>query len=257
MFTEYEQDVAESDQHRGAVGGEYRIATRARLYARHEWITSLAGPYALNGVQHLESTVFGIDADYYRSNRAFSEYRVRDALAGREVEAAVGLRNRWALARGWALNTSFERVSPLAGAGSGRATAVTGGVEYTGSQVWKGSGRLEYRDSPTGDNFLGTLGYARKLDQTKTLLARSMWNLFGGDQWRERSQIGLAFRQPAADRWTGLTRYEHRFERLEVGGGTSHHTASVLAGVVNFQARPGSTSPGATPARSPPTRWAG
>jgi uncharacterized repeat protein (TIGR01451 family) len=238
VFTEYEQDVVESDQHRGAVGGEYRIASRSRLYARHEWITSLAGPYALNGVQHLESTVFGVDADYYHSNRAFSEYRVRDASSGREVEAAIGLRNRWAIARGWALNSSFERVSPLAGPGSGRATAVTGAVEYTGSPVWKGSGRLEYRDSPTGDNFLGTLGYARKLDESVTLLARSMWNLFGGDQWRERSQIGLAFRQAAADRWTGLTSYEHRFERLDLGAGTSHHTASVVAGVLNFQARP-------------------
>ena len=107
VFTEYEQDVVETDQHRGAIGGEYRIAPRTRLYGRHEWITSLAGPYALNGVQHLENTVVGIDADYFRSNRVFSEYRARDAFSGRETEAAIGLRNRWAVAPGWLVNTSL------------------------------------------------------------------------------------------------------------------------------------------------------
>ena len=237
VFTEYEQDVSVSDQHRGAIGGEYRIASRTRLYGRHEWITSLAGPYALNGTQHLENTVVGIDADYYRSNRVFSEYRARDAFSGRETEAAIGLRNRWAVAPGWMLNTSLERVSPISGVGSGRATALTGAVEYTGSPVWKGSGRLEYRDSPSGDNFLGTLGYARKLSASLTLLGRTMWNALGADQWRERSQIGLAVRQLEAERWNGLVRYEHHFERLNLSPGRSTHTASVVAGVLNYQPR--------------------
>jgi uncharacterized repeat protein (TIGR01451 family) len=237
VFGEYEQDVAETDQHRGAIGGEYRIASRARLYGRHEWITSLAGPYALNGVQHLETTVIGIDADYYRSNRVFSEYRARDAFSGRETEAAIGLRNRWAVAPGWFLNTSFERVSPISGVGSGRATAITGAVEYTGNLLWKVSGRLEYRDSPSGDNFLGTLGYARKLSRSLSLLGRTLWNAFGADQWRERSQVGLAVRRTEADRWNGLVRYEHHFERLNLAAGRATHTASVVAGVLNFQPR--------------------
>jgi uncharacterized repeat protein (TIGR01451 family) len=238
VFSEYEQDVAETNQHRGAIGGEYRIASRARLYGRHEWITSLAGPYALNGAQHLENTVVGIDADYFRSNRVFSEYRARDAFSGRETEAAIGLRNRWPVAPGWLLNTSLERVSPISGAGSGRATAVTGAVEYTGSPVWKGSGRLEYRDSPSGDNFLGTVGYARKLSDNVTLLGRTMWNALGADQWRERSQMGLAIRPPEAGSWNGLVRYEHHFERLNLSAGRSTHTASVVAGVLNYQPRP-------------------
>ncbi|HTC24145.1 MAG TPA: hypothetical protein VK688_07275, partial [Gemmatimonadales bacterium] len=237
VFAEYEQDVVETDQHRGAIGGELRVAPRVRLYGRHEWITSLAGPYALNGVQHLQNTVLGIDADYYRSNQVFGEYRARDAFSGREAEAAMGLRNRWMVAPGWLINTSAERVSPLAGSDSGRATAVTGAVEYTGSPLWKGSARLEYRSSTSGDNFLATLGYARKLDRDLTLLARSMWNAFG-DQWREHSELGLAVRQTDTDRWNGLFRYEHRFERLDVlGARRSHHVASVIAAVVNFQPR--------------------
>src|SRR5438876_8599520 len=39
VFGEFEQDILEARQRRATVGGEYMIARRARLYARHELIS--------------------------------------------------------------------------------------------------------------------------------------------------------------------------------------------------------------------------
>jgi hypothetical protein len=236
LFGEFEQDVQESDQHRAAVGGEYLFSSRGRVYARHEWITSFDGPYALNGLQRLENTVVGIDADYIRNGQLFSEYRARDAFAGREAEAAIGLRNRWAIKRGVVLNTSFERVNPLTGDDSREATAVTGAIELTGSPLWKGTARLEWRTAPTGDNLLGSVGYARKLSRDFTFLGRSLFDRLPLDQWRERTQLGIAWRQTDVNRWNALARYEHRYDSADSALAPGlRHDANIVSGLVNFQ----------------------
>jgi hypothetical protein len=168
----------------------------------------------------------------------FTEYRARDVISGREAEAAIGLRNRWTLAPGLKLNTSFERVSPLAGAGSGEATALTGAIEYTESLRWRGSARLEYRTAPTGDNWLASLGYGRKLSRDWTALGRSVLTALPSDELHERTQIGLAFRQTTLNRWSLLARYEHKYDRAPspTGAGT-RDGAHVFSSHVNFQPR--------------------
>ncbi|HEX4933329.1 MAG TPA: hypothetical protein VFV33_09135, partial [Gemmatimonadaceae bacterium] len=201
LFAEYEQDIRD-DSHRGAVGGEYLLANRARLYGRHEWLTGVQGPYATNQGTSQQYTVFGVDADYLKNTQMFSEYRGRDAFAGRDAEASIGLRNRWSVAPGLTINTSFERVSPLYGtvgtgvnAQTGDALAATGAVEWTRPSLWKTTARLEYRDADNGDNFLASLGYARKLSRDWTLLGRTLWDVFDTQQNQTRgwSQLGLAW----------------------------------------------------------------
>ena len=76
--------------------------------------------------------IYGIDADVRKDAQLFSEYRARDAFSGRDAEASIGLRNRWPIAAGVLANTSFERVSPLAGATTGHVFAATAALELTG-----------------------------------------------------------------------------------------------------------------------------
>ncbi|MGI9628656.1 MAG: hypothetical protein ACR2QM_17610, partial [Longimicrobiales bacterium] len=111
-FLEYEQDVSDADRRRLFVGGDVRIG-KARAYGRHELISSLEGPYALNAFDEQNNTVLGVSADAVAGSSVYSEYRIRDAISGREAQAAVGLRNRWRLRPGLAVSTSFERVDPL------------------------------------------------------------------------------------------------------------------------------------------------
>jgi uncharacterized repeat protein (TIGR01451 family) len=236
VFGELEQDLAAGNQHRALVGGDYRFAQRARVYARHELIASMAGPYALNGSQRQNTTVIGLDADYLRDASVFTEYRAHDAFSGREAEAAIGLRNRWTLAPGLRLNTSFERVSPLAGSGSGEATAVTGALEYTDDPRWRGSARLEYRTAPSGDNWLASLGYGRKLSRDWTLLGQSLFSALAHDELHERSRVGFAFRQTDVHRWSLLARYEHKYDRGDSPTGAGPRSqAHILSSHVNYQ----------------------
>ena len=101
-----------------AIGTQFLISDRVKLYARHEFISSLDGPYALTEGQRSYNTVFGVASSYMKDGDLFSEYRLADAISGREAEAAIGLRNQWTLAEGVRLSTGFERCirSPVSAA---------------------------------------------------------------------------------------------------------------------------------------------
>jgi hypothetical protein len=244
FWAEFEQDVREVDQRRAALGADVLVARRTRLYGRHEFLSSFAGPFALNNAQSTAQTVFGIDTDYLKGNQAFSEYRMRDAMAGRDAEAAIGLRNRWTLAQGFVANTSFERVVQFTGSGN-EATAITGGLEYTRNPLWRGTARLEFRDATGGDSWLGTLGYARKISRDFTFLGRSMLSVLGETQTQSRSQLGVAFRQTDTDHWNALARYEFRYDESAFPGLTQTLSrAHILAGHVNVRLRPSLTLSG-------------
>jgi uncharacterized repeat protein (TIGR01451 family) len=216
VYAEYEQDLHHAAQQAAAVGGEVSLAERARLYARHEFISSLSGVYGLNSAQQQRATVLGVDTATPADGQLFSEYRLRDALAGRDAEAALGLRNQWRWAPGLRLSTGFERVQTLAGTAH-TASAVTGGIDYTADPLWKGSARLELRHDGVADTWLSTLSAARKLDEDWTLLARNLLSLADnktqGDKLQDRFQVGAAYRDSVSRGSNALARYEYRLER--------------------------------------------
>lgn len=242
LFAEYEYGLDHADVQRGSLGGEYLLMNKARLYARHEWISSQQGPYALNENRDQQNTVFGIDADYVRNGQVFSEYRARDAFNGRDAEASMGLRNRWVLKPGLLANTSFERVSPISGTTTGNTFALTGALEWTQSAVWKGTSRFEWRSTPTGDSYLGSLGYARKLSRDWTMLGRSLWDESAANALRGRSQLGFAWRQTDVNHVNALFRLENRLDRTDASGATTDRSmANIASAVVNVQPAPAVT----------------
>ncbi len=200
-----------------AAGAEYQLSPQSKLYARHEFISSLAGPYNLNGSQQQNATTVGVDSEYMKDGKVFSEYRVRDAVAGRDAEASIGLRNTWQVAKGVKLNTTLERIQQLGGATDNTATAVTGAVEYTASPLWKGTARLEVRASTGSNTILNTLGMAYKMNRNITLLGREFLSYtdnkgITGDKIQQRLQAGFAYRPTDTDTWNVLARYEFKFE---------------------------------------------
>ena len=220
FYGEYEQDLFNTDKRLAAVGGEYQLNAKTRLYAREELISSLGGPFELNNVQRQNTTVVGVESAYTKDGALFNEYRVRDALTGRAAEAAIGLRNLWTLADGLRANTTFERVDPLKGStdDANKSTAVTGALEYTANPDWKATARLELRTSQTVDSLLQSLGLAYKFNDNWTGLGRSILYLAdnqdstAADQTQARIQAGLAWRQTEQDVWNALAKYEFRTE---------------------------------------------
>jgi outer membrane protein OmpA-like peptidoglycan-associated protein len=237
VFGEFEQDVATASQRRASLGGDYRLFGRAKLYARHEFMASLAGPYALNPGQQQNNTVFGLAADYMGGQSVFSEYRVRDAISGREAQAAVGLRNLWNVGDGVRVLTSLERVAPVSGDGT-TTSAVTAAIEYTASPLWRGSARAEYRSAADGDNLFGSLGYARKISRDLSLLGNTSFSVMSdGGRAFERSRLGIAYRQTDKNTVTALARYEHRYDRNPdvSGDDETKRTAHLVTGHINVQ----------------------
>lgn len=215
-FVEYEQDVDNSERQVLSVGGDYRLGTQGRLYARHELISSLSGGNGLNDTQQRNTTVVGVEDEYMKDGRVFSEYRVRDAISATEAEAAIGLRNRWYLAQDVRLSTNLERVSTLKGTTANDATAVSLGLEYLANPLWKATGKVDFRWADTADTILNQLGIAWKLNRDWTLLARNTFSLTDnknvGNKVLDRFQTGFAWRQVDTNRWDALTKLEYKIE---------------------------------------------
>ena len=217
-YVEAEVDVKDTSKKLGAVGADFRLGTAGRLYARHEFISSITGPYGLNTQQRQNATVIGINTDYMAGGNVFSEYRVRDAISGGDAEAALGLRNTWTLREGLKLQTGFERVHALSGPGTSESAAVTLGVDYTANPLWKGSTRFEVRSGKTSDSILATAAVAAKMSRDWTLLGRNTFSRIenkgttNGTNQQERLQVGMAYRDTDTDTWNALGRVEHRVE---------------------------------------------
>jgi hypothetical protein len=241
VFIEGEQainDNAAGDKgHALAVGGEYRFANFGRLYGRSEWASGLGGDYGLAGTGRQSATVVGLDTQYMQDGQLFSEYRLRDAIGGREAVAAAGLRNVWHLSEGWRLNTAVERVKVLDGnAQEGKAVAL--GLDYLGSELWKGSTRLEWRHDDASataleaTSWLHSVAVARKIDEDWTLLGRNLYLRRDNaglqtDSTENRFQIGAAWRETQTNVWTALGRYEYWLRKdAGVGEDTRKHILS-------------------------------
>lgn len=251
VFGEYEQDVFEADQRVVAAGGYYQINTRTRLYARHEFISSLGSPFELEGGINNNNTLVGLESEYMQDGYVTNEYRVRNAIDGKQSEAAIGLRNLWNVSEGLKFNTTLERVTPFGSASTNESTAATIGFDYTRPTTWKLTGRLEGRWADTNDSYLNTLGYAQKVNQEWTFLGRSIFNTqlakgsgsSGGtaasDLYQARFLTGMAWRQAEIDEWNALFRYEYKYEEgsttLGVGVNGLRRQVHVLGTSVNYQ----------------------
>jgi large repetitive protein len=235
LFAEVEQDVEDSSKSRYALGADYRIADRARLYARHEDLASTSGPYGLTSDDRsTSSTLVGLDTSYLENGQLFSELRLRDAMVGREAHAAYGLRQLWAPRDGLRLTGGFERQQAVSGT-SETATALSGGAEFSHNPLWRATSRLELRRDSEYDAVLSTVGYAHKINRDWSLIVRNYLNWVetregSSDNFlQDRLQVGFAFRQADTNVWSALGRYERLWERDRISVTDSRRTVDILS----------------------------
>ena len=97
-------------------------------------------------------------------------------------------------------------------------------MEYTASELWKASGRLEWRQDTSNTNYLATLGVARKLDRNWTLLGRDYFNLVqprgtaavgttSASRRQNQFQLGVAWRPVDNNKFDALGLYERKSEK--------------------------------------------
>jgi hypothetical protein len=247
LFAELEREVAGESRNRVALGGDYQMYERLRLYGRHEWVSAADNLQGLDKNSVTRQTVFGVSSDYMTGGNVFSEYRIRDAIGGYEAQAAMGLRNTIALRQGIALQTNFERVQTTelrnaptntAATTPTRSTAAGVGVEVTTDPDWKASARVEARQDTQNNQVLATVAGTLKLDHNFTALGRNYHNRTfsrvsgGAGRTENRLQLGVAWRDTDVNVWSWLGRYEYRYEKDDSTAQLSR--ASVLAGTFNY-----------------------
>jgi uncharacterized repeat protein (TIGR01451 family) len=241
VYGEAEQDVLHSNRRMLAAGAGYLLNDKTRLYGRYQFISSISNSsYALNSLQQNNTAVFGVESTYIQDGRLFSEYRVRDAINGRESQAAVGLRQTWTLAEGFKLGGSFEMTHAFAGQAGSDSKAITALTEYTADPRYKLTGSLEARFASAGNSYLNSLGLAYKIDDDWSLLARNTFSVqetrsSQSALWRTRQQIGVAWRQVTENRWNALARYEHRLEFQKGGIDPYSNESHIFSTHVNYQ----------------------
>jgi hypothetical protein len=227
---EVEQSVSGEDRKRLAAGLDYQVFERSRVYGRYEKQTGLTSAYGITTTdREADALVFGVDSSYLRDTQTFSEYRLRDSISGRDVQAASGIRNTWDIAEGLRLGSSAEHVKVIDGS-AGDTTGLALALDYSGNPLWRSAIRAEHRisedvpDTDTNEAFNTTLlqfMLARKLSRDWTLLARnyllSTRYDARGDVLQDRFQLGVAYRDTDRNRINALARYEYKLERDESG----------------------------------------
>lgn len=211
---ELQRELGDGGTNLYRLGADWAVADKTRLYGRYERSREFGGAFGLGVGDAASGFVIGVDTQYMQDGSVYSEYRLRDTASGEDVQAALGLRNGWMLKPGLRLVTNVERLT----SSKGNAKAAGVGLEYTGSELWKGSGRVEWRQDADNTNHLITLGLARKLDRDWTLLARDYFNQVqprtaaGTDQRQNRFQLGFAYRPVDNNRFDALGTLEVRNE---------------------------------------------
>jgi len=197
---EYERDIHTAGKRRIALEANYQLENQGKVYVRHELSNSNSGAFGLNSGQSNSTTIVGIDRKYMRDGTIFSEYRSRDAISGRENQAAIGVRNQWHVSKDWHLGTNIERITVLNGPNNANSSTVGASVSYVGNPLLKATGRLEFHWGSSESSLLSTLGVARKLDFDWSLLARNTFTQRLTLMTQKKLvdnvlQLGVAYRQ--------------------------------------------------------------
>lgn len=243
VFVEGEQDLQDGGKRMVAIGGNYAITDKTRLYGRYELVSSLGGISTLSSTSARNTGVLGVESNYMEGGRVFNEYRLTDTMDGRTGQAAVGIRNTFKLNDQWRVTAGAEHTRAMGGGASGsgssassviglgNSVALTSGAEYTSERI-RFSGVLEGRDASDSRTILTSAGLGYKVDDDWSVLARSVYSSSKGSGASEgdsrvlsRQQIGLAYRPVDQDVWNALARYEHKVERIS-GAGTTLGTIS-------------------------------
>jgi uncharacterized repeat protein (TIGR01451 family) len=224
------------------IGGTYALTPTTHLYAQHDFINSLNGPYTVNPEVSQYTTVAGMSTTLPDTTQLFDEYRAGDSIDGRDSEAAVGMRHQWKLDDGVGLSASLQRIAPLSGVVSDEASAATLGADYTAKHDWKASAQAQWETSSSSHTWLVTAGLAHKLDASWTLLERALYTQQtdlseGGGRELARVQSGFAYRPVNTDVWNALGQIEYlRDFDTTLGPGLSlDELAWIAAGNVSIQ----------------------
>jgi uncharacterized repeat protein (TIGR01451 family) len=156
-------------------------------------------------------TAFGIETKISRLGAFNGRYQLENGIGGTDSFAVIGLQNRWALNKEFALDGGYERGFLLKGDGKSFNSA-TVGTTWTPGDGFRTSLRYELRDR-NGLGQLFSVGAAGKIGDNWTTLVRAQWmrsnfNNRGGSA--SNVTAATAYRPIDSDKYALLFSYNHR-----------------------------------------------
>ncbi|NML46931.1 DUF11 domain-containing protein [Ramlibacter sp. G-1-2-2] len=240
-----EQAIDGSGGRETGVGANYQLNPATKLYARHDFINSLNGPYTLNAEVSRYTTVAGVTTTLPGNTQVFNEYRMGDAIDGRTSEAALGLRNTVRVAEGMNVTAALQRIKPITGPTTDESSAVSLGVEYTAAADWKASSQAQWQMSASSRSWLLGGAVVNRLDREWTLLNRFLYNdqtnigttSSSGERTIVKAQSGVAYRPVDDDTWNALARVEYDRDHDTTAVHATDQGAWILSTHLNVQPR--------------------
>jgi uncharacterized repeat protein (TIGR01451 family) len=239
-YIEAEQDVRDIHKHLFAIGANYQLSEKTRLFGRYELASTLGSQFNLNSFAPNNTVVIGIESAYMKGGNMYNEYRLRDSQSGREAQAALGVRNTWMISEGLRVGGGFETTQTFNGLPGNNSNALVGTVEYFANPRYRTSASLELRKADTSDSLLNTLGLSYKLSKDWSFLGRTIFSYMdsksAGKTIQTRQQVGFAYREVDQNVWNLLGRYEHKYEDITGSPADSSTRMHIVSTHANYQA---------------------
>ncbi len=215
---------------RSTLGLDWRVMQGVNVRLAHQFLDA-----RIFGRDSLTSLDTVLDRRIGENTALTSRYSVYSGVNGVIGQGAIGLNHNWVVSKGLRINLTYEYIfnNLFANTGAGTqfaqpyATGQTSsslgnfggqsysvGLEYNPTQDFQASARIERRTSSAGNNTVISTAAAGRLSPSLTGLFRyqqagsSNQLLQIGNTASLR--LGLAFRDPADDRFNALLSYQYR-----------------------------------------------
>lgn len=215
---------------RSTLGLDWRVMQGVNVRLAHQFLDA-----RIFGRDSLTSLDTVLDRRIGENTAITSRYSVYSGVNGVIGQGAIGLNHNWVVSKGLRINLTYEYIfnNLFANTGAGTqfaqpyATGQTSsslgnfggqsysvGLEYNPTQDFQASARIERRTSSAGNNTVISTAAAGRLSPSLTGLFRyqqagsSNQLLQIGNTASLR--LGLAFRDPADDRFNALLSYQYR-----------------------------------------------
>lgn len=239
-FTEYEQDLLDFDKKRLAVGSDYQLEAKTKLYVRQELFSTYEDSFVLTPTNSSNATLIGVESDYFNTATLFSEYSIQNSSSEKETKASMGVKKDIVLSEKISGDFTFERIFPIEYKGDGEkdeSTAATISYKVDIDELKKFSGNFEGSLGTDKDIFTNKFGYIEKTSDVGSFLfkERYIWEDDKDDNIKRKGRIslGYAHRDYLEDINNWLFKSEINYESEEEE--EYDHLAYILSYAKNYQ----------------------
>ncbi len=214
ISAEYEHAFSNS-RWRTALEGDWQVHDKVAVYGRFERDNELS-PMSSDADRNEFS--FGLKSDWIPNVQTYSEYRMRGATDGDQLEWVNGADTSLELMEGLTISPSVEWINTLSGDNSNDGLALSLGVDDKRHKNQRATGRVEYRNGQSQDYYGLDVAVARRLDVDWSGLIREEFRLEqsnedGSQRLEHVMTAGLARRPKRDNAQHGLYLYQWKEER--------------------------------------------